>query len=562
MFQFFDSDQVLYRYGLDELPYNITKRELLYFFSLSHQEKELIMKKNRPPNYCIVIGIQIGAHRFIGKPQIEAENTPPVIIKFVSNILNLGYSILPVKDSDREKTRREHAQIAREYIGLSLFTPEDHQTLINYLMQQSPDPGHIPDWVKTAEDFLRTKGFVLPTVKVLRRLILSARHKSIENVMIHINSQMSEQCKSLLDIILETQCKAMLFWNLILDKNVYSATPTKLSDVLERIKGMRELALKEIDLSNVPYVHIKHLARQGMNLSAYQLKDYSLLRRYSIMVTTLRELESELTDISIQMNDEILAGVFQRGQKRSEKYLRKYRRVIQQIISAFRMMSGAIIDETLLPKEIIETITKNIPLEKLRKLNEDAEIINVPRGSETLYFASEGYNVIHKYLPTLLETFKILSSSKNDPLLEAAKYYTKRRSEGKGGIGKDAPIDFIQESRWKRIVFDEQEKLKTKPWVLCLADKLRIAFRQGSLEIEGSRQYRSLNSDLIPWPEWKTIEIKDDNKLPFTFPADKAVNTLSGAVRDFSKQLNQWLNEENPSAKIDDKNRLHLTKLD
>ncbi|MGD9248847.1 MAG: Tn3 family transposase, partial [Desulfobacteraceae bacterium] len=159
-------------------------------------------------------------------------------------------------------------------------------------------------------------------------------------------------------------------------------------------------------------------------------------------------------------------------------------------------------------------------------------------------------------------TIQIIDSSKSDPILEAADYYLERRLEGKRGIGQDAPTGFVQEARWKRIVFDPNGRLKTKSWVLCLTDKLRTAFRQGSLEIEGARQYRSLNSDLIPWPEWKSMEIKENLELPFTYSAEKIFNALSDSIKALCGGFNSLLNLDSPPAQIDKKNRLHLTKLE
>ena len=490
MTKFSETDQIPYRYGLDELPADITRRELLYFFSFGHEEKEFIAEKSRFPSYQLVMGIHLGAYRFIGKPQYYPENTPYVIIRFVADTLGLGDGFVPLKYSDRERTRREHARVTREFLELSHFTTDKHQLLIEYLIQKSPDPGHIPDWIKSAEDFLRTKYFVLPSVKALRRLILSARHQSMERVILHINSQIPTEYEDRLEEMLKSQGETAPLWNSLTNKNIYSATPAKLSEALGCIKDIRELELKKMDLGSIPYRYVRHLAQQGLCLSAKELRDYSILRRRAIVAVTLRDLESELTDIAIQMNDEILSGVFQRGENRSKKYFRKHRRVIQRVVSAFRFISDIHLDESLQPFEKIDQINEKLPPEKLRSIREETEMINVPRGSEKLYFASQGHTTIQKYLPALLETFKIVSSSKKDPVLEAVDYYLKRRCEGKGGIGQDAPTRFIQEARWKRIVFDSRGGLKTKPWVLCLADRLRTSFRQGSLEIEGARQYQ------------------------------------------------------------------------
>ncbi len=423
MGHFIAPDHIPYRYGLDALPADITKRELLCYFSFNGEEKNFIIEKSRIPSYRIVIGIQLGAFRFIGKPQIPPENTPPVIIRFVAETLDLGDGFVSLEYSDREKTRREHAQITREFLGLSHFPAENHHLLIEYLTQQSPDPGNIPNWMKNAEDFLREKGFVLLSVNSLRRLIMSARHQSMERVMLHINSQIDNERKNHLDMMLESQGSKPVFWSFVIDKSIYSATPKKVSEVLKRIKGIRQVALKDMDLTPIPYNHVRHLARQGFNLSLRQLRELTPLRRYATMAATLRELETELTDVAIQMNDEILAAVFQRGQKRSEKYFRKYRRLIRRIISAFRLMSGTMLKKALLPHEVIEYITQKLPLEKIQALHQETDLLYVPRGSERLYFASQGYSTIQKYLPELLETFKIVSSSKKDTVLEAADYY-------------------------------------------------------------------------------------------------------------------------------------------
>ena len=43
MFQFSISEHIPYRCGSDELPPDITKRKLLYFFSLGQEEKNFII---------------------------------------------------------------------------------------------------------------------------------------------------------------------------------------------------------------------------------------------------------------------------------------------------------------------------------------------------------------------------------------------------------------------------------------------------------------------------------------------------------------------------------------
>jgi hypothetical protein len=247
---FSETDQIPCRYGLDELPADITRRELLYFFSFNPDEIQFVREKGRFSSHQIVIATHLAAYRFIGRPQYYPENTPAVIINHVATSLNLGGEAFPLVYSDRERTRRDHIQLTRTFKGLRLYGSADHQRLIEHLIQNAPDPGHIPAWIKSAEDYLRKNHFVLPTVKVLRRLIFSARKQAMENVVSDINNQLTSERRTRLDGILETQNGNGTFWNSVVDKNIYSPTPKQLSMVLDHIKGIRELSLNQIGLDS------------------------------------------------------------------------------------------------------------------------------------------------------------------------------------------------------------------------------------------------------------------------------------------------------------------------
>ena len=90
--------------------------------------------------------------------------------------------------------------------------------------------------------------FVLPSVKVLRRLILSVRRQSLKRAASSINSQLGSERKKGLQFMLESQEGNVPLWNSITDKNIYSATPEKISKVLKHIKSIREISLKDMNL--------------------------------------------------------------------------------------------------------------------------------------------------------------------------------------------------------------------------------------------------------------------------------------------------------------------------
>ena len=112
------SDKIPYRYGLDAIPGDINKQELLSFFSLSDNEQVFIKQKCRLSPSRIVLAIQLGAYKFIGRPQQQPEQTPPTVINFLANTLGLGGEFVPLEYSDQYKTRLNHDYRARQFLGL------------------------------------------------------------------------------------------------------------------------------------------------------------------------------------------------------------------------------------------------------------------------------------------------------------------------------------------------------------------------------------------------------------------------------------------------------------
>ena len=97
MTTFSGTDQMPCRYGVDELPADITRQELLYFFSFKPTERQFVQAKGRFPANQIVLGIHLAAYRFIGRPQYYPENTPSIIIQHVADSLKLDSGVITLQ---------------------------------------------------------------------------------------------------------------------------------------------------------------------------------------------------------------------------------------------------------------------------------------------------------------------------------------------------------------------------------------------------------------------------------------------------------------------------------
>jgi hypothetical protein len=166
------------RYGLEQIPLDIARRELLVHFSFDKRTHEFIAENCRLYPSRIGLGIQLGSYRMLGRFQNRPEAVPPPVIRHVARALKLKGEFVPLAYPERIMTRWKHIQLAEEYLGLTPFPPEQHRALIERLSLEPADPGHLPDWIKKAEELIPAERYVLPPLLTLRKLIASAREQS------------------------------------------------------------------------------------------------------------------------------------------------------------------------------------------------------------------------------------------------------------------------------------------------------------------------------------------------------------------------------------------------
>jgi hypothetical protein len=139
MAKFSVTNQIPCSYGLDELPTDIIRRELLYFFQSQREtvctgQRAFPRPPNRSGDTLSHLSIHWKTPILSGKYTFDHHS-------HVADSLKLDGEVIPLKYSDRERTRHDHIKIAREFMEIDLFHPANHQGLTENLIQNAPDPG-------------------------------------------------------------------------------------------------------------------------------------------------------------------------------------------------------------------------------------------------------------------------------------------------------------------------------------------------------------------------------------------------------------------------------------
>jgi hypothetical protein len=126
----FSQKGIPHRHGLDDIPADISRRELLAHFSFDGATRELIERNCRLYPSRIALGIQIGSCRMIGRFQERPESAPAMVVRQVARALRLTGEFVPLAYAERAKTRSGHIRLARRHLGLSNFYPARHPDFI------------------------------------------------------------------------------------------------------------------------------------------------------------------------------------------------------------------------------------------------------------------------------------------------------------------------------------------------------------------------------------------------------------------------------------------------
>ena len=123
---------------------------------------------------------------------------------------------------------------------------------------------------------------------------------------------------------------------------------------------------------------------------------------------------------------------------------------------------------------------------------------------------------VRKIAPAFLEAFDFKATPSAKPILDAIATLRTMYRSGQRTLPDKPPLRFIRRV-WRPLVIRGGE-INRKAYELCAFFELRERLRAGDIWIEGSRQYRSFESELIPEPTFALL--KAEGPLPVAIDTD------------------------------------------
>jgi hypothetical protein len=191
-----------------------------------------------------------------------------------------------------------------------------------------------------------------------------------------------------------------------------------------------------------------------------------------------------------------LADAFRKSKRELKEFQLQHVARMQKVVGYFREIGQVVTDEAV-PDEVVRpNIYEQVPEETLQATLEDIELFYVSGRKRTyLDFFDKRYSYFRRFTPSFLQALTFHNYADKEGLLEALDILREMNaSEDKlPATFEDVPVDFVS-AQWRSRVLNRDGTVIRRDYEMCILADLRDALRSGSVWLEGSRQYASLES--------------------------------------------------------------------
>ena len=470
------------------------RAELARHYTLTEAELAVIGRRRQARNR-LGFALQLCALRYPGRRLHPGEALPGTLTAFVAEQIGVapdalgGYAF-------RANTRYEHSAALQDAFGYRPIEGHPRREIEAWLERAALTARTGGEPAAGLRDELRRRKVVVPAITTVERLGAAALTRCERTVLARLTEGLDREWSARLDRLLDAGPDAARTWLGWLRQAPGAASAATFHATVERLRRVREVGIEVERATRIPRHHLVRLAREGERLSLSHLRGLSAVRRRGILVATLLELGPRLTDAALDTHDKLVGRMFRRAERRQLASLGEDRRAIHRALRLFAEAGAELVAARADGRDGFAAIEGAVGWDRFTAAVDDARALTARHGEDPVELAEAGYARLRRYTPLLLETFAFRGVPAVRPLLEAVELLRELNRTGRRTLPADAPTGFVPR-RWRPFV-SRGGTTDRRYWELCAMAELKNRLRAGDVWVEGSRQYRSLDDDLLP----------------------------------------------------------------
>lgn len=501
---------------------------LARLFTLSRSDRNLVVERRGDANR-LGCAVQLALLRHPGTALAYLDQPPDALVTWMAGQLDIPAAVF-AEYARRPQTMTDHARQLATTFGL-----------------RPPTMADLPAMIEAAAEAARGTDRGQP-------IAIAGRARARKRVADALAAGLSAEQVAKLDglLVLDPSVGMTPFgW---LKAMPIAPKADHIRELLDRLHLVRGIGVPAENAGRVHKDRLQQFMREGHASDAHQLGRYSEHRRRAILVATVLDLETRLTDAVLDMADKLIGGLFAKARNAAR---RRYVASASDVGRLMRLFHGTI--EALAAAQegdadAFEAVDDAVGWPKLLRVRDEVQELAKLAGEDPLVRAADRWRTLRKFAPALIEVLQFRSARAGDPMLAALKLLAGLNRSGKRDVPADAPMPFRKE--WRRLVIEEGGPNRRLYETAVLAT-LRDELRSGDVWVERSASYRRFDSYLLP--QEAVLAVAAGLKLPAT-----ADEWLAGRAGELDRQLKRFsrrlLRGELEGVELRD-GRLHVTPV-
>ena len=508
----------------------LTEAQLDALFALPATEADLIrhwtldgadlaaVDRRRGASNQLGYALQLCTFRYPGRLLRPGEAIPKPALRFVAEQVHVGADALAAYAA-RRQTRQEQLDDLREAFGFRMYAPGHGRDMLAWLLPVALATTNALAITTALMDELRRRRIVAPGPSVVERLVAAVLVVAERHVAGQLTRNLSPVQAEALDALLtpkEGTPLSVLGWA----RQPPGAPGHKaLARIVEQLTRLRAVGLDPACAEGVHPERLRKLAREGGRYTAQHLRALSLLRRRATLVATVLDTTARLTDDGVGLFDRAVGRMFRRAEARGEGTLLRDARAINDKVRLLVRLGGALIAAKQGDADLDGAVADSVGWERLAASVAEAERLARPDKVDLPALAARAWPVLHRLGPLFLDAFKLRAVPAAAATLRAVELLQAAYGSGGRKWPKSLPTSFLRPA-WRDAVLDSggnghAEHRRT--WEAATLLALRERLRAGDIWVEGSRQWRAVEDQLIPPALFAAM--REAGPLPVAVPA-------------------------------------------
>ena len=478
--------------GLLALP--TAEVDLIRHWTLDGADRAAV-ERRRGDHNRLGFALQLCALRYPGRLLRAGEAIPGPALRFVADQVGAPPAAFAAY-SVRTQTRYQQLDALRAAYGFGHLTPARRQGIGAWLLPVALATTSAAAVAAALLDEMHRRRLIVPGPSVVEELVAAAMTAAERHVARQLTAGLSRVQVGAIDALLVAQPGAstsVLAWARQPPSAPGHRALARLAEALQRLRAIG------LDPACTDGVHPERLRRLSLargRFTAQHLRTLSPLRRRATLVATVLDTITRLTDEGVGLFDRAVGRMFRRAEVREQDALLRNARAVNDKVRLLARLGAALIEAREAKGDLDAAVADAVGWDRLARSVAEAERLARPDRADLPALAARAWPVLHRLGPTFLGAFRLRAVAAAAATLRAVEALREVYASGGRRWPRSLPTSFLRPA-WRDAVQDAGNDAR-RVWEAATLLALRDRLRAGDLWVEGSRQWRAVEDQLLP----------------------------------------------------------------